>query len=68
MQQTSFTVGWLSGRKRTPAKGVRVDSPSRVRIPHPLPFFARVVELVDTTGLGPVAARCGGSSPSPGTT
>ena len=24
---------WLSGRKRSPAKGVRVKSPSRVRIP-----------------------------------
>ena len=24
---------WLSGRKRSPAKGVRVNSPSRVRIP-----------------------------------
>ena len=26
-----------------------------------------MVELADTTGLGPVAARCGGSSPSLGT-
>jgi hypothetical protein len=32
-----------------------------------LDYFASVVELVDTIGLGPVAARCGGSSPSRGT-
>src|SRR5690606_17581328 len=28
---------------------------------------ARLVELADTAGLGPAAARRGGSSPSPGT-
>ena len=28
-----FLERWLSGRKRSPAKGVRVKSPSRVRIP-----------------------------------
>ena len=29
----SISERWLSGRKRSPAKGVRVKSPSRVRIP-----------------------------------
>ena len=31
---------WLSGRKRSPAKGVRANTPSRVRIPLSPPFFA----------------------------
>src|SRR5215213_7422282 len=39
--------------------------------PPALPLYgeaARLAELVDAAGLGPAAARCGGSSPSPGTT
>ncbi len=28
-----FSERWLSGRKRSPAKGVRANTPSRVRIP-----------------------------------
>jgi len=35
---------------------------------HREPASARLAELVDAAGLGPAAARCGGSSPSPGTT
>ena len=38
--------------------------------PPALPLYgeaARLAELVDAAGLGPAAARCGGSSPSPGT-
>jgi|SaaInlStandDraft_3_1057020.scaffolds.fasta_scaffold00153_37 hypothetical protein len=30
-------------------------------------MYAGVVKLVDTRGLGPRTARCGGSSPLPGT-
>src|ERR1700689_298907 len=36
----SLTERWPSGRRRTPAKGVRVKSPSRVRIPLSPPFFS----------------------------
>ena len=32
-RRRSLTERWPSGRRRTPAKGVRVKSPSRVRIP-----------------------------------
>src|SRR3954469_24272797 len=34
----------------------------------PLFASARLAELVDAADLGSAAARCGGSSPSPGTT
>lgn len=40
---------------------VYLDTEAVVQFRH-----ASVVELVDTTGLGPVAARCGGSSPPGG--
>src|SRR5437016_9189808 len=35
----SYAERWPSGRRRTPAKGVRVKSPSRVRIPLSPPIF-----------------------------
>src|SRR5262249_17978085 len=66
---------WPSGRRRTPAKGVRVKSPSRVRIPLSPPveiqnlvvLAAPIVqhECRDTDGrAGPRARRAAPSTPS----
>jgi hypothetical protein len=47
---------WPSGRRRTPAKGVRVKSPSRVRIPLCPPVFSPC----DTSRVRPLEPQCAG--------
>ena len=40
-----YTERWLSGRKRSPAKGVRANTPSRVRIPLSPPHIFKTALL-----------------------
>ena len=62
-------LSWRRGRARRPLPreevGGSLHSPSDCRY---IGRTARLAELGDAAGLGPAAARRGGSSPSPGTT
>src|SRR6266702_2639766 len=51
----SYAERWPSGRRRTPAKGVRVKSPSRVRIPLSPP-----VQILSLQRLSFLRSRVGG--------
>ena len=54
-RKARHTERWLSGRKRSPAKGVRANTPSRVRIPLSPPHFLKSGRWLPQPDNAPVA-------------